>query len=606
MDFLDDDERLLRIVGRMPLASAGDLVPVVGADESDLRERMQGLRSAGWLASVRRGMLRRSQDRWFLTLRSVETLYACDHAHPNLREIARAGGLQGLLAGERPPQGWNEFLALDHEHLAHLEDARFSPFSPFKELRTGGAVRSAVSAGAHEHPPWTATSRGVRACLRRLAALELIYERAPLLLQSGMVIRPAGPSGVGGGGSSGGSCVDVGSGGSGGGLSMTDFRLLRHGGYFHAVARYGEAMWTTFTYVGKHVTERAMRRKYAHRFWGLDCYLAAADRYFRISNRVFYEDPDQTVAPSAQIIVAADAWAAELALRTCDRDVPTLICTPDGSHTGPVVARWSRDCVSDPAEHPSIGRPETIDRWWTANPDLEAIGGSAEFRLFMTIAEFPAMRVSWLREIAGISWRTARRGLERFVETELIAVFDGRYYLAERGMRRAANLSRVLPGVVSRRHIAYLVPEFREHELRHNEGVNRLALRFAREGVTAIGGWRGEINLPDITQVKPDLVVLVTEGPFGPGRHCVEYERSAVAPNEAYRKLGTYRKCAAAGRTVPVLVVTDTARAAFNFAEIGSDLPLLATSLETALAGPLTGDVNVWRLDGDPVTLRCG
>ena len=302
MDFLDDDKRRLRIVGRMPLASASDLDPVVGADEADLRERMQGLRSAGWLASVRRGMLRRAQDRWLLTLRSVEALYARDHAHPDPREIARAGGLQRLLAGERPPQSWIEFLALDHEHLAHLEDARFSPFAPLEDLRTGG--------------------------------------------------------------------------------------------YFHAVSRYGERMWTTFTYVGKHVTERAMRRKYAHRFWGLDCYIAVADRTFRISNRVFYETPDQTAKPSAQIIVAADAWAASLASRICGRDVPTLDCTPDGSHSGPVVARWSRDLVSDPAAHPSIGRPETMDRWWRGNSDLEAIRGPADFRLFMKMASSWHQRIS--------------------------------------------------------------------------------------------------------------------------------------------------------------------------------------------------------------------
>ena len=53
---------------------------------------------------------------------------------------------------------------------------------------------------------------------------------------------------------------------------MTDFRLLRHGGFYHAVARYGEDVWTPFTYAGLHATERALRRKEQHRFWGVDCY----------------------------------------------------------------------------------------------------------------------------------------------------------------------------------------------------------------------------------------------------------------------------------------------------------------------------------------------
>ena len=70
-------------------------------------------------------------------------------------------------------------------------------------------------------------------------------------------------------------------------------------------------------------------------------------------------------------------------------------------------------------------------------------------------------------------------------------------------MRRAANMSRVLPLVIRRRHGAYLDRWYREHEQRHNDGVNRLVVRFAREGVETIAGWRGEVNVPGLTQVRP-------------------------------------------------------------------------------------------------------
>ena len=52
---------------------------------------------------------------------------------------------------------------------------------------------------------------------------------------------------------------------------------------------------------------------------------------------------------------------------------------------------------------------------------------------------------------------------EVFVETGLVAVFDRRHYLSELGMRRAANMSRVLPGVIRRRYGAYLDRWYREH-----------------------------------------------------------------------------------------------------------------------------------------------
>ena len=38
------------------------------------------------------------------------------------------------------------------------------------------------------------------------------------------------------------------------------------------------------------------------------------------------------------------------------------------------------------------------------------------------------------------------------MDTGLVAVFDGRHYLSELGMRRAANMSRVLPSVIRSRH----------------------------------------------------------------------------------------------------------------------------------------------------------
>ena len=144
------------------------------------------------------------------------------------------------------------------------------------------------------------------------------------------------------------------------------------------------------------------------------------------------------------------------------------------------------------------------------------------------------------------------RHLRRFVDTGLVAVFDGRHYLSELGMRRAANMSRVLPSVIiRRRHGAYLDRWYREHEQHHNDGVNRLVVRFAREGVAVVAGWRGEVNVPDLTQVRPDLLVQVSAG--NPGSRDSTASSSsgrAVVPHQVEHKLGPYRRMAAAGRAV--------------------------------------------------------
>ena len=509
----------------------------------------------------------------------MDFLFATDHVHLSPREIARDRGRAKVRTPAERITSTGQ-IASDHEHLSHLEEPFFSPFV---QSHSAGDIPP----GLHEHPPWTATARGIWVCLRRLAMLEAVYRIAPGLMRSGQLIWPH--DGV---------PMDA-------ELHMTDFRLLRHGGFYHAVARYGEPLWVTFTYAGLHATERALRRKHAHRFWGLDAFVHGTGRYFWIANRVFYADPEQVVEPSAQVIVASDAWAGELARRVLGRTNPTLIWFADGRWSDPVKIVPSRDRISDPAGHPQLGHPQEVHRWEATNRGLSSINGPTAHRMFLTIAQFPAMRTSWLRELVGGSAQMFNLTLDRFIKYKLVAVHDDRLFLAEHGMRRAANLSRILTSAIRSRHAAYLEPGYRSHELHHNDGVNRLVLQFAREDVAVFAGWRAEINLPEVTQVKPDLVVLVTDGPFGAGAYCIEYERSARTPAEVHRKLGPYRKSTWHGRPLPLLVVTETERAAHNFENTIFGLPLLATDSTTAAKGPLTGDATVWTRDGNTVRLEC-
>lgn len=264
----------------------------------------------------------------------------------------------------------------------------------------------------------------------------------------------------------------------------------------------------------------------------------------------------------------------------------------------------SRDLVADPADHPALGRPENIHRWLSRNPDLAALDGPLAYGVFMTIAQFPAMRASHLRRVTGGSSAQIRRVLEDFVETGLVARLEERHYLAPSGMRRAATLSRVSPSVIRSRHGAYLETWYRRHELSHNDGVNRLAARFAQQGVAAVAGWRGEVNVPDVTQVRPDLLVPVVAGPHGGGFHFLEYERTART-DQARVKLRPYRRMAQIGRAAPALFVCDDPFIEDYYLSAGG-FPLLTATMERALAGPLTGAATVWRSpSGGAVALHC-
>ena len=135
--------------------------------------------------------------------------------------------------------------------------------------------------------------------------------------------------------------------------------------------------------------------------------------------------------------------------------------------------------------------------------------------------------------------------------------------------------------------------------------MNRLVVQFAREGVEAVAGWRGEVNVPGLTQVRPDLLLLVDEGPYGEGTYFLEFERRAVQRFEVVEKLGPYRRIAATGRPLPLLMVCETEQALVNFRETRGALPMLTALQGPAFAGPLTGGATVWRRNGAQVALRC-
>ena len=78
-----------------------------------------------------------------------------------------------------------------------------------------------------------------------------------------------------------------------------------------------------------------------------------------------------------------------------------------------------------------------------------------------------------------------------------------------------------------------------------------------------------------------------------------------MSPQEVAYKLGPYRRMAAAGPALPLLMVCETARGRRNFRAAAGALPMLTATQERAFAGPVTGAVTVWSRDGVPAALHC-
>ncbi len=380
---------------------------------------------------------------------------------------------------------------------------------------------------------------------------------------------------------------------------------MRQGGFYSAVARYGADIWVPFVYSGVHSSERSLRRKHAHRLWNVNGYSSAEDVVFRTTNRLFHEPPGSEVQPSAVVVIAADRWAGELARETLPDDVPLLVSTPDGEGERLLTTRRSGDHISDPPTRFHLGWPERTARWLRTRRDLSAILNPDGYELFLTVAEFPGMETDSLADVVGSSVREAGLLLDGFAEVGLVTAFGGRWYLIERGMRRAANLCRILPAVIRSRHGAFLKRPFRERERAHNDAINRIVRQFALEGVRAVAGWRAEINLPDITQVRSDLLILARDGPFGGGPYWIEYERQRQFRSYVRRKLSPYRRVSARGSPLPLLIVCKEEATVAAFEAARGQLPMLVTTEAAALDGRLTGGSTVWTWNGAPAAIHC-
>ena len=187
----------------------------------------------------------------------------------------------------------------------------------------------------------------------------------------------------------------------------------------------------------------------------------------------------------------------------------------------------------------------------------------------------------------------------------LVVKLEGRLYLTELGWRRSVKIDRASSGRGKNRLASFITEadHTRKRYRRHDSAVIDLAIQFRRHGMAVANGWRAVLNVPDVTQVAPDLVVCVGDGPFGNAWHYLEFERSATDPAAVVRKLRPYFRMADTGVFLPLLVVCEQRTAEEVFWAKGRGLNILTASIADARSGPLVGDDTVWLHFGRPVSL---
>ena len=87
----------------------------------------------------------------------------------------------------------------------------------------------------------------------------------------------------------------------------------------------------------------------------------------------------------------------------------------------------------------------------------------------------------------------------------------------------------------------------------------------------------GRGNVPDMTQVRPALLVPVVAGPYGGGYHSLEYKQATRAHRRGEGKLRPYRRMLEMGCPMPMLMVSDDSGTAEHFLSLAGALSRVRT-----------------------------
>ena len=313
--------------------------------------------------------------------------------------------------------------------------------------------------------------------------------------------------------------------------------------------------------------------------------------------------------PGLLVFVASDLWQREVVLRTARlygvENMVQVWCAEDESVRGVRVVGQSVGWVyQDMALRDEGGwtlSDRLADSLWSQG---KGVGSN---RALSLVAEWPNMRSGFGRQCfqEESSSKYVLRLMRELVGMRLVSKRgerSSRYRVNGRGYSVLAARDRVPSGVML---AGVKGPE--GHAVRrmeaHEEGVMRCVGGMMENGVFAAAGWRSWEGV-ERGAIVPDAMVNVTEGPYGPGWHYLEFERYVRGEFRARRKLKGY--AASDRREVwPLLMVVwdDSVEGVFH--RVGSELGvlMLTTTMERLRRHGPAGNASCWSMYGRGVYL---
>ena len=429
--------------------------------------------------------------------------------------------------------------------------------------------------------PWASTARGIRALPDKVEFLEQAYRLVPSLLDPGRVNVP-----------------------DSGRLGLTDWGLTGFewlpSGIPHAITRYGDRVSVGLVWVGLQVTTPLLSTWWEQRFRPLGPALGERGR-----------DHGRLPSTSGWLVIATDEWGKEVAQRHFGPADPTVKVVTAGEN---VTGEWPLIPTSNVVQvRPgpfAVGHVDSAIASLVAGRAASGFRGTSSSKVFMWVEQWYDTTKSRMAAALGLRSSDVDPIIDGFVENGFMSRYGRNIRVSAAGWKRSARRDRVHLSTIRERWQFLSDPDdvHRARNRHHQQGLIILAETCIRYQLPVAAGWRSVMNIPGVTQIHPDAMVLVGDGPLGAGWYCLEYERSATTPKRIGEKIDPYRKAAQNGQTRPLLIVCRSRRIEKLFWDAGrleteERLPMVTTTYAEAREGPLAGMDTVWRHYGEPVSL---
>ena len=295
--------------------------------------------------------------------------------------------------------------------------------------------------------------------------------------------------------------------------------------------------------------------------------------------------------PVGVVIVVPDQLGALRLTDVLDKAVPAAIIDQTGAVLQKLIPGLTQGNMSLPVPPiPRVGNLAKLSSTFSEDLVFSTVTDVLTHRVLRWIELAPACNQAGIAVALSHNRQPVGRCLASLSNAGVIEETGGRYELTDRGIIHfAAKQDRVSANTVRGRY------NTGQPKPRHKVGLARLAVRFREKKLLVAPGWRRVMNLPDITQIQPDLWLLIPDDQRTYVWHAVEFERSATTEDSINTKLAPYQIFADEMFPLPMLMICETPEAADRFLRIGDDLPMLVSTLDDVLHGDFEGAASVWR-----------